>query len=96
MRTLVDLLHIEHGYARIFYDQEGYSYELHSYAHTPMADLFTRMLGFASAADAAEAARQTLHAMHSATRGKGNGSRSRKARLPQPQVIQLILPVGVS
>jgi len=94
MRTLVDLLHIEHGYARIFYDQEGYSYELHSYQHTPMADLFTRMLGFESAADATEAARQTLTAIHAARRGKGNASRMRRPRLP-PLQAQLILPVGV-
>ena len=95
MRTLVDLLHIEHGYARIFYDQEGYSYELHSYQHTPMADLFTRMLGFASAADATEAARQMLTAIHAARRGKSNASRGRRPRLPPAHVTQLILPVGV-
>jgi hypothetical protein len=95
MRTLVDLLHIEHGYARIFYDQDGYSYELHSYQHTPMADLFTRMLGFESAADAAEAARQTLTAIHAARRGKGSASRARRPRLPSPRTEQMILPVGV-
>ena len=94
MRTLVDLLHTEHGYARIFHDQEGFSYELHSYTHTPVADLFTRMLGFASATDATEAARQTLTAIHAARRGKGNASRARRPRLPQPQVMQLILPVA--
>ena len=93
MRTLVDLLHTEHGYARIFYDQEGYSYELHSYQHTPIADLFTRMLGYASAADATEAARQTLTAIHSARRPKAG--RGRKSQRPQPEVTQLILPVGV-
>lgn len=94
MRTLVDLLHTEHGYARIFHDQEGYSYELHSYQHTPMADLFTRMLGFEAAEDATEAARQTLTAIHAARRGKSQASRSRRQRLPQPQATQLILPVG--
>jgi hypothetical protein len=96
MRTLVDLLHTEHGYARIFHDQEGFSYELHSYGHTPVADLFTRMLGFASAADATEAARQTLTAVHATRRGKGNASRGRRPRLPQPHAIQLILPVGAA
>ncbi len=95
MRTLVDLLHIEHGYARIFHDQDGFSYELHSYGHTPMADLFTRMLGFASLAAATEAARETLTAIHAARRGKGSSSRPRRQRLPQPQATQLILPVGV-
>jgi hypothetical protein len=96
MRTLVDLLHTEHGYARIFHDQEGYSYELHSYGHTPMADLFTRMLGFASAADATETARETLTAIHASRRGKGaKAGRARKRRLALPQVTQLILPVNV-
>ena len=94
MRTLVDLLHTEHGYARIFYDQDGFSYELHSYGQTPMADLFTRMLGYASAADATEAARQTLTAMHGARRGKYNRA-ARRPRLARPQTTQLILPVGL-
>ena len=96
MRTLVDLLHTEHGYARIFYDQEGYSYELHSYQHTPMLDLFTRMLGYASATDAAEAARQTLSAIQTTRRSRiyktGRAGSRRKA---QPQATQLILPVGI-
>ena len=95
MRTLVDLLHTEHGYARIFHDQEGYSYELHSYGHTLTADLFTRMLGFSSAADATDAARETLTAIHAARRGKGKASRARKRRLPTSPATQLMLPVGV-
>lgn len=94
MRTLVDLLHTEQGYARIFHDQEGFSYELHSYQHTPIADLFTRMLGYASATDATEAARQTLSAIHARPRGRSK-SRARGRRAPQPEVIQLILPVSV-
>lgn len=94
MRTLVDLLHTEQGYARIFHDQEGFSYELHSYQHTPIADLFTRMLGYESATDATEAARQTLSAIHAGPRGRSNrGRRSRRAQ--QPEFIQLILPVNV-
>ena len=96
MRTLVDLLHTEHGYARIFYDQDGYSYELDSYRQTPMADLFTRMLGYASASDAAEAARQTLSAIHNAPRGRNNKSRARGRRNPQPETTQLPLPVGAA
>ena len=100
MRTLVDLLHTEHGYARIFYDQDGYSFELHSYQHPPMADLFTRMLGYASATDAAEAARQTLSAIHSPRRGRNYRSTSRSGRVrgrhtARPPETQLILPVGV-
>jgi len=94
MRTLVDLLHTEHGYARIFHDQEGFSYELHSYRHTPMADLFTRMLGYASADDATEAARETLSAIHSSPR-RSNKARARGRRAQQPEVTQLILPVSV-
>ena len=95
MRTLVDLLHTEHGYARIFYDQDGYSYELHSYQHTPMADLFTRMLGYESADDATEAARETLSAIHAGSRGRNNKGRAHLRRAPQPEFTQLILPVGV-
>jgi hypothetical protein len=96
MRTLVDLLHTEHGYARIFYDQEGYSYELHSYQLTPMADLFTRMLGYASVDDATAAARDTLTSIHSTPRGRSNKHRARGRRLRSPQVTQLILPVSVN
>lgn len=96
MRTLVDLLHTEHGYARIFYDQEGYSYELHSYRHTPMADLFTRMLGYASVADATDAAKQTLCAIHAAPRSRAGKARARSRRAAPPQAMQLILPVGTA
>lgn len=96
MRTLVDLLHTEHGYARIFYDQEGYSYELHSYRLAPMADLFTRMLGYASVADATEAAREALCAIHSSRRGRSNRRRVRGHRPAHPQATQLILPVGLA
>jgi hypothetical protein len=95
MRTLVDLLHTEQGYARIFHDQDGFSYELHSYRHMPMVDLFTRMLGYESADDATEAARETLTAMHASARGRSNKGRSRGRRTPQPETTQLILPVGV-
>lgn len=96
MRTLVDLLHTEHGYARIFYDQEGYSYELHSYQLAPMADLFTRMLGYASVTDATEAARETLSAIHATPRGRSNKHRARGRRTPAPQTTQLILPVSIN
>lgn len=96
MRTLVDLLHTEHGYARIFYDQEGYSYELDSYQQTPMADLFTRMPGHASASEAIEAARQALSAIHSAPRGRNAKGRARNRRAPQPETTQLLLPVGAA
>ncbi|MET0535578.1 MAG: hypothetical protein ABW171_15285 [Steroidobacter sp.] len=93
MRTLVDLLHTEHGYARIFHDQEGFSYELHCYRRTPTADLFTRMLGYASAEAAIEAARLALDALHSARRPKAN--RARKSQSAHSEVTQLILPVEV-
>ena len=94
MRTLVDLLHTEHGYARIFYDQDGYSYELHSYRHMPVADLFTRMLGYESADHATEAARETLSAIHAGPRGRNNKGRTRSRRGAQPEAAQLILPVA--
>jgi len=95
MRTLVDLLHTEQGYARIFHDQDGFSYELHSYRHTPIVDLFTRMPGYDSADDATEAARETLSAINSSTRGRSNKGRPRGRRVRQPEATQLILPVGV-
>jgi len=95
MRTLVDLLHTEHGYARIFYDQDGFSYELHSFRHTPVVDLFTRMLGYESADDATEAARETLSAIDASARGRSNRSRARGRRSAQPEATQLILPVSV-
>lgn len=94
MRTLVDLLHTEHGYARIFHDQDGYSYELHSYRHLPIVDLFTRMLGYESADDATEAARETLSAIHANPRNRSKG-RARGRRAPQLEATQLILPVSV-
>lgn len=96
MRTLVDLLHTEHGYARIFYDQDGYSYELHSYQLTPVADLFTRMLGYASVADATAAAKDTLSAIHATPRGRSNKHRTRGRRNSPRQATQLILPVSVN
>jgi hypothetical protein len=96
MRTLVDLLHTEHGYARIFYDQEGYSFELHSYEVTPMTDLFTRMLGYASVSDATEAARETLSAIHATPRGRSNKHRARSRRTSLPEATQLILPVSLN
>ncbi|HEY0684177.1 MAG TPA: hypothetical protein VGD45_17725 [Steroidobacter sp.] len=96
MRTLVDLLHTEHGYARIFYDQDGYSYELDSYQQAPMADLFTRMLGYASASEAAEAARQTLSAIHTLPRGRSTKGRARGRRARQPEATQLLLPVSAA
>jgi len=95
MRTLVDLLHTEQGYARIFHDQEGYSYELHSYQHTPIADLFTRMLGYESAGDATEAARETLSAIHAGPRGRSNKEGRARRRASQSEATQLILPVSV-
>jgi hypothetical protein len=96
MRTLVDLLHTEHGYARIFYDQDSYSYELHSFRHPPVTDLFARMPGYASLADAAEAARDTLAAIHALPRGRINKTRSRGRRTQSPAATQLLLPVGTS
>jgi hypothetical protein len=67
---------------------------LQSYQHTPMADLFTRMLGYPSAADAAEAARQTLSAIHGARRGRTYKSSRTRRQAVGSQAMQLVLPVG--
>ena len=62
MRTLLDLLNDEHGYVRIYRQQDGFGYELSTYVQRPMADLFERMTGYASIATAREAARSQLSA----------------------------------
>lgn len=89
MRTLVDLLNTEHGYARIFFGQDGYSYELYAYQPGPIADLFERMGGYESAPEACEAARQQLSVVrpeHSAKRRKavspGNPTVRKQAARP--------------
>jgi hypothetical protein len=78
MRTLVDLLNTEYGYARIFYERDSYGYQLQAYEPVAMADLFERMDGFASVAEASEAARQQLIAIHSAP-----GAKRRKTAKPR-------------
>lgn len=83
MRTLVDLLNTEHGYARIFFGQDGYSYELHAYRPTPIADLFERVGGYQSAPEACEAARQQLSVVHPKARSKG-----RKAAKPGNRTVR--------
>jgi len=94
MRTLVDLLHTEQGYARIFHDQDGYSYELHSYASAATPDLFTRVLGFASSEEATEAARQMLATMFARPGGKSSRA-ARSLKMPcRRQVAQLSLRVN--
>jgi hypothetical protein len=62
MRTLVDLVDTEHGYARILYG-DSYGYELHFYRPISIADLFESMSGYGSIRDACEAARHQLSAM---------------------------------
>jgi hypothetical protein len=69
MRTLVDLVDTEHGYARIFYG-DSYGYELHFYRTISIADLFESMSGYASIRDACEAARHQLCAMSLQYRSK--------------------------
>jgi hypothetical protein len=81
MRTLVDLLDNDHGYARIYADMEGFSYELNTYMPKPIADLFERMSGYASANEAYEAAKHQLMAAHQLPRFKTRNYRlSRVAR----------------
>jgi hypothetical protein len=62
MRTLLDLLNDERGYVRIFKQRDGFAYELSTYAPAPVADLFERMDGYDSIADAREAAQFQLSA----------------------------------
>ena len=81
MRTLVELLNNDHGYARIYADMEGFSYELNTYLPKPIADLFERMSGYASVNEACEAAKHQLMAAHQLPRFKARGQRSlRSAR----------------
>jgi hypothetical protein len=67
-RTLVDLLNDDHGYVRIYADQDGFGYELSTYVGQPMADLFECMSGYASIGAACEAARYQLSATHQVRR----------------------------
>ena len=60
MRTLIDLLNNDLGYARIFSERDGFGYELTTFRARPMPDLFERMSGYASAEAALEAAQQQL------------------------------------
>ena len=62
MRTLLDLLNDERGYVRIFKALDGFAYELSTYAPAPVGDLFERMDGYDSIADAREAAQFQLSA----------------------------------
>lgn len=80
MRTLVDLLNNEHGYARIFAEIEGFSYELSTYTPAPVGDLFERMAGFTSASDACEAARQQLCSIRQARHKRVASPRTKRTR----------------
>jgi hypothetical protein len=91
MRTLIDLLNTEHGYARIFFDQDGYSYELYAYRPRPVADLFARMVGYPSAADACEAAQHQLSAVHPEHRPRTRKAHRPQTRRTRPQAAQLMI-----
>ena len=62
MRTLLDLLNDERGYVRIFKELDGFAYELSTYVPPPVGDLFERMDGYDSIADARAAAQFQLSA----------------------------------
>lgn len=62
MRTLLDLLNDERGYVRIFKELDGFAYELSTYTPPPVGDLFARMDGYDSIADARKAAQFQLSA----------------------------------
>ena len=74
----MDLLNDDHGYVRVYAEQDGFGYELSTYAWRPMADLFERMSGYASMGAACEAARYQLSAAHQVKR-RGR-KRLRRAR----------------
>jgi hypothetical protein len=80
MRTLLDLLNDERGYVRIFKKLDGFAYELSTYAPPPVGDLFERMDGYDSIADARAAAQFQLSAAGQA-RKRRNRARSR----PRPR-----------
>lgn len=88
MRTLVDLLNNEHGYARIYADAEGFGYELATYLPRPTADLFGCMNGFASLAEACVAAEQQLSSVHQVrARRRASSRRSHSHRSPPVQTF---------
>jgi hypothetical protein len=64
VRTLVDLLNDERGYARIYADRDGFGYVLSTYSPTPIADLFEQMSGYLSIDDAYVAAQYQLSSVH--------------------------------
>ena len=78
MRTLVDLLSNEHGYARIYADSEGYGYELCTYLPRPIADLFARMAGYHSVSAARTAAEHQLSAVYQVRRSRKRSARAAK------------------
>jgi hypothetical protein len=73
MRTLLDLLNDERGYVRIFKELDGFAYELSTYSPPPVADLFERMDGYDSIADAREAARFQLSAAGQVRKRRSRG-----------------------
>lgn len=77
MRTLVDLLNTDHGYARIYAGPDGYGYELSTYLPRPISDLFERMSGYESVTDAFEAAQHQLSAVPQAKKSRARRSRIR-------------------
>ena len=82
MRTLIDLLNNDLGYARIFSEWDGFGYELTTYRARPMPDLFERMSGYASAEAALEAAQQQLASVQQ-LRSTKRKRRSKTKRLLQ-------------
>jgi hypothetical protein len=77
MRTLIDLLNNDAGYARIFAEAEGFGYELTTYRPRVIPDLFERMSGYGSLGDALAAANQQLASLESSLL---NGPKRRRKR----------------
>ena len=78
MRTLVDLLNDEQGSVRIYVDQGGFGYEKSTYLPLVIGDLFDRMGGYPSVANAKEAAQLQLQALRPAQRMNKRSARGRR------------------
>ena len=85
MRTLIDLLNNDVGYARIFAEAEGYGYELTTYRPRTIADLFERMSGYPSVEVAVSFAQQQLEsiARPPVVQAKRRKKKSAKSSMPK-------------
>jgi hypothetical protein len=80
MRTLVDLLNDEQGYVRIYVDQGGFGYEKSTYLPLVSGDLFDRMGGYPSVANAKEVAQLQLQALRPTQRSTRRWTQQKSRR----------------